>query len=771
MTGNQDIFQKAMERGHSAAWEQRWDQAARFYRQALDEIPDHPMALTSLALALFQMQDFDQALRCYLRAAQLAPTDPIPFEKIASIYERQGRLADAVQASLQAAEMQLKGHNIEKAIENWIHVCSLQPENTVARTRLAMIYDRLGRKTDAVAEYLALASVLQAAGDLGKALQLTEYTLHIKPDSNEAQQALNMLRTNQPLPKAPRPKGGTGPVRMAQVQQLEMPKVSDQQDPLAEARQKAMLQVASLLFEQPEEEKQGADSSRRGLSEISRGDGNLSVEQTGHNRIFFHLSQAIDAQSKGREDQTIVELTHAVENGLHHPAVFFILGMLIKPNKPHEALYYLEQCNQQPEFTLAANLLIGQIYEQENQLKVAAKAYLRAMCTADTETVPPEEADELRQLYEPIIEGQSGQMDNAILKTLCENISHQLLRPAWRREMLKARQEQQAPAAGRPALPLVAMLLETKSLQVVTALANIRLLGDQGVPRTAMEEAYWSLVYAPTYLPLHIQIGDLLIKQNRTQEAMDKFHLVAELYRLRGEKGPAIRMLKRILEIFPMDVKTRMRLIDTLSTQENTDEAIQQYIDLAGIYYQLTELELARQTYVAALQLAQQFSKNRALSVEILYKIADIDLQHLDLRQAVRVFEQVRTLNPDDPMGRIQLIDLLFRLGQDITALTEVDGYVALLENAGKRAAAVEFLSGIISERPDKIDLRRRLAEIYVRNRQIPLAIQQLESMVESQLNAGNKVEAIRALQTIIALKPANVASYQAALMNLQAPS
>ena len=35
MPGNQEAFQKAMNLGHSAAWDQQWDRAAAYYRQAL----------------------------------------------------------------------------------------------------------------------------------------------------------------------------------------------------------------------------------------------------------------------------------------------------------------------------------------------------------------------------------------------------------------------------------------------------------------------------------------------------------------------------------------------------------------------------------------------------------------------------------------------------------------------------------------------------------------------------------------------------------------
>jgi hypothetical protein len=36
MAGRMDVFQQAMNQGHSAAWDQLWDRAAGYYRQALD---------------------------------------------------------------------------------------------------------------------------------------------------------------------------------------------------------------------------------------------------------------------------------------------------------------------------------------------------------------------------------------------------------------------------------------------------------------------------------------------------------------------------------------------------------------------------------------------------------------------------------------------------------------------------------------------------------------------------------------------------------------
>ena len=79
MSGNQEAFQKAMNLGHSAAWDQMWEQAASFYRQALDEFPDNPSALANLGLALFEMKDYDNALPIYQPGCQGISAGPCPI--------------------------------------------------------------------------------------------------------------------------------------------------------------------------------------------------------------------------------------------------------------------------------------------------------------------------------------------------------------------------------------------------------------------------------------------------------------------------------------------------------------------------------------------------------------------------------------------------------------------------------------------------------------------------------------------------------------------
>ncbi len=771
MAGNKEAFQKAMNQGHSAAWDQEWEKAAECYNAALEEFPNHSQALTSLGLALFELQDFPAALQCYERAASVAPEDPVPQEKIARIFERMGRLNDAISASLQAAEMYLKARSADKAIENWNHVLSIQPENVNVRTRLAAVYERMGRKEDAVTEYVSAASIYQHTGDSARASKLVEYARQLLPENQEVRLASSMLRSGQSLPRPSRPHGGTGPMRMAHIREKESKAEGStpETDPISEARQKAMVQLAALLFEQADESPAAATTTRgRGLSALT---GGLMRRDTSENsdrtRIILHLGQAIDSQTMDDANQTVVELEHALNLGLRQPGAYFMLGFLLKDENSDRAQRYLQQSVKHPDYALASYLVTSQIYEKNEQLAEAAGAYIQALALADAQMVPPEQSDELLSQYDAVNDSITGD-DKAALLSICKTVSSQLIRPNWRAYLRKVREQLPPQPEGSPPVPVSEMVLEARSTQVVEAMAQVRKLAAKGMLRSALEEALYALQYAPTYLPLHVLIGDLHLQDGRASEAVVKYMVVAELYSVRGEVNRAVRMLKRIAQIMPTDYTVRQQVIDMLVAQDKIEEALEEYTSLADLYYRLAELDKARQTYLDALTVARKSKDNRTWGVNLLLKVADIDMQRINLRQALRVYEQIRAIQPDNPMVRTQIVNLNFRLGIEPAAMKELDEYLAFLENAGRRQDAITFIGDLLVDHSNRVDLRRRLADLYLKDNQTAEAITQLDAAADALLGAGKHYEAINLLETIISLNPPNLQDYKTALESLR---
>ena len=768
MPGREDIFQKAMNDGHSAAWDREWDKACAAYRRALEEFPDHPKAMNSLGLALYQLGKVEEALPIYMSVARISPDDPVPMEKVAQLSERLGDLRTAIDAAMRAGDLFLKQRDTDKALENWVRITNLNPEHAIAHSRLAQVHEKLGHIQQAVIEYLAIASIIQRAGNAEKAKEMVDKALSLSPNSAEARQALTLLKTGQLLPKPMRGKGGTGPIRMAQVKQLQpnTSKTASGLDPIAEARQKALTQLAGLLFEYSDDSPSAQE--RRGLSAIMKGTGNLSMQQAEQTKVVLHLSQAIDAQSKGNETLAAEEMEGALEAGFKHPSLYYTLGLLrYKGDRLESAQRFLQNAIKHNDYGLGTRLLLGQLLAKKSRFSEAAIEYLEALKLADSLTVPADKADEISQQYEPLIEAHQSQKDETILRKVCENINGLLMRPDWREQLHKTR-EQMPKVDGEMIATLADVILQAQSSSVIESMNRINQLARLGTLRAAMDEAYDAVQHAPTYLPLHTLMGELLEKEGRHADAISKFSVVAHSYSVRGEVLQATKLLRRVIQLSPMDIGARNRLIDQLIARGQMDDAIHEYLELAGIFNRLAELDMARKTYTTALRVVQQGNASRDWNTHILQRMADIDMQRLDWKQALRVYEQIRTLAPDDDAVRRQLVDLNLRMAQPDKAMNELENYLSHLENQGKNNVAIAFMEDLIKDHSEQPLLKRALAAQLHRSGRMEEAISLLDILGETLMQSGNKQQALEVINQIVLMNPPNVSDYRQLLIQMQ---
>ncbi|MFN2121107.1 MAG: tetratricopeptide repeat protein, partial [Anaerolineales bacterium] len=765
---HEDAYQEALNEGHSAAWDQDWTKAAACYRRALHEKPEQPNALNSLGLALYQLGDFEEALRTYKHVARLSPDSPVALEKVAQISERLGDVHVAIEASMRAGELFLEQRDLDKAVENWTRVAALRSDHVLAHSRLAMAYETLGRSQQAVVEYLAVASLLQRAGNASEAQQVVYKALNLAPESAEVRQADALLKTGQLLPQPLRTKGGTGPLRMAKIKELHEPtepaRASASLDPVAEASQKALTKLADILFDYTDPTPAGEE--RRGLAAIVKGTGRLSMQHAEQAKAVLHLGQAIDAQTKGDETTAANELERALDAGFDHAALHFDLGYLRSNTERQEsAIRHLAQAAQHRDFGLAARLLQGEILFKRGAFRDASLEYLEALRAADAATAPEDQAEDIRELYEPFIEAQASQKDNEASSHLCENVRGLLRRPDWREQIQQARL-QMHPMDGEVA-PLAEVMLEAQSAGVIESMSRVQQWARQGKMRPAMDEAYDAVRQSPFYLPLHNLMADVLIQDNRVPEAIAKLSVVARAYSVRGEVGHATKLLRRIIQLSPTDMSARTRLIDLLVARGQVEEAISEYLELAEIYYRLAELDMARKTYTTALRVIQQTNTGRSWNVHILQRMADIDMQRLDWRQAARVYEQIRTLRPDDQAARKQLVELYSRLGQTQLVTAELESFLTYLESNGKMEQSVPFLKELAQEHKDEPLFQRALAAQLHRVGRTREAVSELDDLGEALLQAGRGQEAADVITQIVAMDPPNAAEYRRLLAQI----
>ena len=311
------------------------------------------------------------------------------------------------------------------------------------------------------------------------------------------------------------------------------------------------------------------------------------------------------------------------------------------------------------------------------------------------------------------------------------------------------------------------MLAAGSGHQLVSALSWVRELKNARRLRSAMEEAFYALEIAPLYLPLHTLMADLLVYQGETQRAIEKYKIVARVYSMRGEPAQAIALQRKVIELAPADIQVRNQLIAQYQSSGQFDETALELMKLAEIYMSLADLPMARNTYTNALKIEKSSRISLNIRIKILLCIADIDLQSLDWRQAVRSFEQIRTLQPNNEEARRQLVSLYFRLGQDNTGSRELADYLDYLKENGRQRKIIPVLEELSRDFPASIQIRHLLAESYREQGLSSAAITQLDWIGEKLLNSGDRSGAITSIRKIISLNPPNKSEYELLLSQL----
>jgi tetratricopeptide (TPR) repeat protein len=226
---------------------------------------------------------------------------------------------------------------------------------------------------------------------------------------------------------------------------------------------------------------------------------------------------------------------------------------------------------------------------------------------------------------------------------------------------------------------------------------------------------------------------------------------------------------QRILNLTPMDVQTRFRLIDLYIKYGEIDKALEQYMALADTYYQLAQLDKTREKYQEAMTYVPRAKDSQRWAQQILHKIGDIDMQRIDWRSAIHDFEQIKTIVPSDEKARLTLVELRFRTGDSARAIKELDDLLMQYSTTGRTLKIIPVLEDQTNNRPNEMGLRMRLARAYHGAGQIAQAIEQLDALGDLQLQAGHNKEAAATIRGIIALNPPNVAQYRQILAQIGA--
>ncbi len=730
-----------------------WDDAMKAYRFALAEFPNNAAAIIGFGKAALTLNQIEIAKKAFMQALKINPSNLEALNFMADVQERSGQFAAASETYLRMGNVYAAKNDAETAIDYWTRAAQLTADHTDAHHKLAEALVKQGRSRAAAREFLTLAAIHQRRGDMARVKEFIN--------------AANELTPGDPGILAAREAAASGvainPTKLSEEAVL------PGDDELSGEFTGEDYGLDDLFAE---EEPAGHEQHAvGGLVEIAR---QRAMEQLA-NRIFedsdnphvMTIMQALDFQSRNDTNGAINLYRQAINGGYKLPALFFNLGMLYREQgQLSEAAQNLEHAAEDQQFIAAAQFMLGDTYYVTNDFDQAVQHLAQAIEAIDLQTVSGHRSYELAQAYEVFADNFLAQNGSDQIRQFITSVQNFFASPTWEQRVYEARGRMNSLSDEDTTMSL-AEFLETPETEVmVTTLALTTEYMRQNFLMTASEECLRAIQKVPSFLPLHGRLAEIMLKQNRTDDAITKYLYIAKVYQMRNQPDQSVTVFQKILKLAPMDVTVRSKLIDLYTSAGSIDEALEQYLILADSYYQLAQVDRAIEKYNEAIRLADSLQNGGSWKVEALTRIADIYNQRFDWSRATQAMLQLLKISPNNEQIMRQLVELHYKQNKTAEAIKILDDLLAIYQRK-KPVAALDLLKDLVEFYPGDMALRQRLAVTYVQNNKIREAITEYDALGEMQLENGLRDEAIQTVQAIINLNPSDIDGYRRLLAQI----
>lgn len=728
-----------MQKADSLVWSEKWHAAIEAYGRALGEFPSNTTALMGYAWALFHTDRTIEALKIYLRLTEVQPDDPGPFERAAELYERLEKYAEAATMYLGAAERYRKQEaenelqaSLEASVRNSPHQAQIWGE-------LLKYYEIQQNNENAILSAYWLAYLYQEE-HADWAIEVCRQMQKFIPGDPRIKNVLQALQSHREILEPP----GIGS-EIPMPDKNEMAEGEDEEDgtqgtPTEQAQKRALEDLAQSIFSEDKPKPQGMSEMEASLL----------------------ISQALDAQTKG----DLVAAQDAYEKLLkaqvYMPSIAFNLGLIYKEQMRFaEAIAQFEGLRTHPEYVMGCNYALGECYQAQGKFDIALKYFLETLKIIDLNTIQHEQADDLIRVYESLAQNLVSTGEAERVKKLSHTLVDFLGQRGWEEELLKARKRLDGLARSGPVLSLAEIVSLPESEHVLRSVALSQEYMRRNKPYKALEELFFTIGKAPSYMPLHHLLGTFMMDNGKIDEAVDKFRMIAHTYEIRNQANHALATYQQILVLAPLDIKVHQRTIELLIQSGNIDKALDQYLQMADAYYQLAQSDRARETYAEALKLAPRGSAGKNWEVRIRHRMADMDMQRLDWLGAIKSYEEILRIEPDDERAYLGLMRLYPRTGRAHLGINTLDKLLKHYLSSKKAQKALAILEELVQEDEDNMALRARIAQLSLNMGQRDKALEHLDILGDLQLEAGQKEAAIKTIEMILLLGPSETGAYE----------
>ncbi len=698
-----------MEQSRESARGGRWDDSLKSAIRALQEFSQDTDARIAAAVALFNTGKLDRALQIFddLRAAD--QNNPFFVGYIAQCHARQGNPDAAVSSYRSLADMHITQRRPAQAVDPLRELLTLRPNLDDDRRKLARLYEDLGAVREAAGEHLTIAHHLYDAQQFDAAAEVAELALRLDSNSREAKDLIVTLRDAMA-----RAAGVSAPSAATPTPGSSEPRAS--RGGMTSALRSQQFQVEKLI-EQAIKKQEAGDAN--GAAELYE-----QAIEAGLERADVLYSLGLIYQERGDHRAAVGVLNRAATDHEYALSSHFALG------QSHRELGQLPQAAQEFEQTIGlvdlesigrseADDLINMyesaatIYSEIGDIARAAALYSTLGIFLESKRWGRDRAAEFKQRAKELSERNMF----AKLRTLgtgsltpqpgpdAPSLPEEQMPGSWGkiRPITDFLRSDRPTTTGNlseypPIKPISEPMLILETMPTITApnfAPAIKLdtsglqdaainwvnLSDtyleQGLIEASLDACLELIRVNVDYLPIHLRMGEIYERQGRPEEALTKYQLLIDTYRVRNEPERAIDVYFRFIELSPDTVNARSRLAEILKNAGRIDQAVDQLLHVANSYYRLGQTNKALEEYRRLLQWAP-----KSRDVHSQYGLALLKLERFEA--ALGEFRKALELGASDDLIAIARLNMTLALMGDQPAAVW-DSLATLLDQIKQR--------------------------------------------------------------------------------------
>ncbi|GAK56176.1 chromosome segregation ATPases,Cytochrome c biogenesis factor [Candidatus Vecturithrix granuli] len=154
--------------------------------------------LLSSAKRAFEDENYELALQCYHQVLDIGKSNPHILERCSEMYLKLGRKQEAVDNYMHIGDLYAQEEKHVEALDYYKKAYAIEPENSDLLLKIARIYYAMEWTENAAAELVKLGEVHEKRQNFREALKYYQNSLHLDPENEKARagaQRVNQLHT------------------------------------------------------------------------------------------------------------------------------------------------------------------------------------------------------------------------------------------------------------------------------------------------------------------------------------------------------------------------------------------------------------------------------------------------------------------------------------------------------------------------------------------------------------------------------------------------